>query len=181
MGSMVVRCRLAARGGGLKLLSLSFHTEPVGDLDEFASGHPGDQITRGSGPLSYFASVILHRRALVIKSYVTAIVNGLSCDRRVASRHEKLSAYHLSGLLGERWLFPWLQLARVCEVLPTAEHHDTGRGHCVHGACASVILHRRVLTVIKSLQLGPCNGLSFFKRVDLSHCLCFAYFLLLNL
>ena len=82
-------CRLAARGGGLKLLSLSFHTEPVGDLDEFASGHPGDQITRGSGPLSYFASVILHRRALVIKSYVTAIVNGLSCDRRVASRHEK--------------------------------------------------------------------------------------------
>ena len=71
MGSMVVRCRLAARGGGLKLLSLSFHTEPVGDLDEFASarGHPGDQITRGSGPLSYFASVILHRRVLtVIKS-----------------------------------------------------------------------------------------------------------------
>ena len=93
MGSMVVRCRLAARGGGLKLLSLSFHTEPVGGLDKFVSGHPGDQITRGSGPLSYFASVILHRRALVIKSYVTAIVNGLSCDRRVASRHEKLSAY----------------------------------------------------------------------------------------
>jgi hypothetical protein len=81
VGSMVVRCRLAARGGGLKLLSLSFHTEPVGGLDKFASGHPGDQITRGSGPLSYFASVILHRRALVIKSYVTAIVNGLSCDR----------------------------------------------------------------------------------------------------
>ena len=89
MGSMVVRCRLAARGGGLKLFSLSFHTEPVGGLDKFASGHPGDQITRGSGPLSYFASVILHRRALVIKSYVTAIVNGLSCDRRAASRHEK--------------------------------------------------------------------------------------------
>ena len=52
MGSMVVRCRLAARGGGLKLLSLSFHTEPVGGLDKFASGHPGDQITRGSGSLA---------------------------------------------------------------------------------------------------------------------------------
>ena len=38
----------------INLKKAGFHTELVGDLDKFASGHPGDQTTRGFGPCPSF-------------------------------------------------------------------------------------------------------------------------------